>query len=70
MPYRITWRLMLLKVLHEPLKPIRIFIPKSKVEKAIITIIKRLTMDIKQRDYRGSNTLWDYIKINAIKSLT
>jgi hypothetical protein len=28
-PYEITWRLMLLKVLHKPLRPIRIFIPKS-----------------------------------------
>jgi hypothetical protein len=30
MPYGITWRLMLLKVLHKPPRPIRIFIPKSK----------------------------------------
>jgi hypothetical protein len=29
-PYGITWMLMLLKVLHKPLRPIRIFIPKSK----------------------------------------
>ena len=29
-PYEITWRLMLLKVLYKPLRPIRIFIPKSK----------------------------------------
>jgi hypothetical protein len=37
MPYGITWRLILLKVLHKPLRPIRIFIPKSK-GKWIITI--------------------------------
>jgi hypothetical protein len=30
MPYGITWLLMLLKVLHNPQRPIRIFIPKSK----------------------------------------
>ena len=30
MPYGITWRLMLLKVLHEPPRPIRIFISKSQ----------------------------------------
>ena len=30
MPYGITWSLMLLKVLHKLLRPIRIFIPKSK----------------------------------------
>ena len=30
MPYGITWRLMLLKVLYKPPRPIRIFIPKSK----------------------------------------
>ena len=30
MPYGITWRLMLLKVLYKPPKLIRIFIPKSK----------------------------------------
>jgi hypothetical protein len=28
--YGITWRLILLKVLHKPSRPIRIFIPKSK----------------------------------------
>jgi uncharacterized protein YhhL (DUF1145 family) len=32
-PYEITWRLMLLKVLHEPPRPIRIFMPKSKGKK-------------------------------------
>jgi hypothetical protein len=30
MPYGITWLLMPLKVLHNPPRPIRIFIPKSK----------------------------------------
>jgi hypothetical protein len=30
MPYEITWRLMLLKVLHKAPIPIKIFIPKSK----------------------------------------
>ena len=29
-PYGITWRLMLLKVLHKPPRPISIFMPKSK----------------------------------------
>ena len=33
MPYGITWRLMLLKVLHELPRPIRIFIPKPKGKK-------------------------------------
>jgi hypothetical protein len=33
MPYGITWRLMLLKVLHEPPRAIRIFIPKSEGKK-------------------------------------
>jgi hypothetical protein len=33
MPYGITWKLMLLKVLHEPPRPIRIFMPKSKGKK-------------------------------------
>ena len=36
MPYGITWRLMLLKVLHKPSRPIGIFIPKSQGEKGII----------------------------------
>jgi hypothetical protein len=27
-PYGITWRLMLLKVLHKPPRPIRIYMPK------------------------------------------
>ena len=36
MPYEITWRLMLLKVLHRPPRPIRIFIPKSKGEMGIL----------------------------------
>jgi hypothetical protein len=39
-PYGITWRLMLLKVLHKPPRPIRIFIPKSQRGKRIITIIE------------------------------
>ena len=45
-PYGITWRLMLLKVLHKPLRPIMIFIPKSKgkggnyTNKNIITKLK------------------------------
>ena len=29
-PYGITWKLILLKVLHEPPRPIRIFMLKSK----------------------------------------
>ena len=33
MPYGVTWRLMLLKVLHEPPRPVGIFIPKSKGKK-------------------------------------
>ena len=33
MPYGITWLLMLLKVLHNPPRPIGIFIPKSQGEK-------------------------------------
>ena len=44
--------------------------PKSKGERGIIPIIKRLTMNLKQRDYQGSNTLWDYMEVNAIESLT
>ena len=39
MPYGITWRLMLLKVLHEPPRSIRIFIPKSQRGKGIIITI-------------------------------
>jgi hypothetical protein len=39
MPYGITWRLMLLKVLHELSRPIEIFIPKSQGEKGIIFTI-------------------------------
>jgi hypothetical protein len=36
MPYGITRRLMLLKVLHEPPRPIKIFMPKSKGKEGII----------------------------------
>jgi hypothetical protein len=32
-PYGITWRLMLLKVLHKPPRPIRIYMPKLKGER-------------------------------------
>jgi hypothetical protein len=39
MPYGITWLLMLLKVLHNPPRPIGIFIPKSQGEKGIIITI-------------------------------
>ena len=39
MPYGITWLLMQLKVLHNPPRPIRIFIPKSQREKGIIITI-------------------------------
>ena len=39
-PYEITWRLMLLKVLYKPPRPIRIFIPKSQRGKRMITIIE------------------------------
>jgi hypothetical protein len=69
-PYGITWRLRLLTVLHKPPRPIRVYMPKSKEKWGIITIIKRLTMNLKQRDYQGSNTLWDYMEVNAIESLT
>jgi hypothetical protein len=27
-PYEITWRLMLLKILHKPPRPIRVYMPK------------------------------------------
>ena len=33
MPFGITWKLILLKVLHKPPRPIRIFIPKSQGDK-------------------------------------
>ena len=33
MPYGFTWLLMLLKVLHNPPRPIGIFTPKSQGEK-------------------------------------
>ena len=36
MSYGITWRLILLKVLHKPQRSIGIFIPKSQGEKGII----------------------------------
>ena len=36
MSYGITRRLMLLKVLHEPPRPIKIFMPKSKGKEGII----------------------------------
>ena len=36
MPHGITWLLMPLKVLHNPSRPIRIFIPKSQGEKGIV----------------------------------
>jgi hypothetical protein len=39
MPYGITWLLMPLKVLHNPPRPIGIFMPKSQGEKGIIITI-------------------------------
>jgi hypothetical protein len=36
MPYGITWLLMPLKVLHNPPRPLEIFMPKSQGEKGII----------------------------------
>ena len=39
MPFGITWRLMLLKVLHEPPRQFRIFLPKSQRGKGILIII-------------------------------
>ena len=36
MPYGITWLLMPLKVLHNPLRPIGIFIPKLQGKNEII----------------------------------
>ena len=39
MPYGIIWLLVLLKVLHNPPRSIRIFLPKSQREKGIIITI-------------------------------
>ena len=66
MPYGITWRLMLLKVLHKPPRPIRIFIPKSQRDNRDNVV----NNGIKTWGIHGSNALWDYMEINAIESLT
>jgi hypothetical protein len=64
-PYGITWRLMLLKVLHKPPRSIRVYMPKLR------GIIKEgRIMKLKQGDSQWSNILWDYMEVNAIKSLT
>jgi hypothetical protein len=51
MPYGITWRLMLLKVLHEPPRPTKIFIPKSKGKGDNIhnTVVDNVNDEIKAR---------------------
>jgi hypothetical protein len=51
MPYGITWRLMLLKVLHEPSRPTKIFIPKSKGKWDNIhnTVVDNVNDEIKAR---------------------
>ena len=51
MPYGITWRLMLLKVLHEPPRPTKIFISKSKGKGDNIhnTVVDNVNDEIKAR---------------------
>ena len=51
MPYGITWKLILLKVLHEPPRPIRIFMLKSKGKRDNIhnNVVNNINGGIKAR---------------------
>ena len=68
MPYGITWLLMPLKVLHNPPRPIKIFIPKSQGEKGDNNhniVNAEIIMELKQGGVHGSNALWDYMVVTA-----
>jgi hypothetical protein len=55
----------LLRVLPQPPRPIRVYMPK------LGEIIKEGgIMKLKQEGSQGSNTLWDYMEVSAIESLT
>jgi hypothetical protein len=56
---------MLLKVLHKPPKPIMVYMPKLGENHKEGEIMK-----LKHKDSQGSNTLWDYIEVSVIESLT
>jgi hypothetical protein len=60
MPYGITWLLMLLKVLHNPPRPIGIFILKSQGKKGII--INNVVNNVNDRKEIANNPHSESIK--------
>ena len=56
---------MLLKVLNKHPRPIRDYMPKGRK-----SLKRGRLMKLNKGDSQWSNTLWDYMKINAIQSLT